>query len=406
MKKLFKIVLVLSVILAMTACTPDKPSDDETVQQGQEVQQDQQHQQKEQNETEDNSEPENNTEETEEADKPAKSETIEITVSGGVPSQPIDMSSDIDIKGPGIFWDASERVLTLENVNLKSAEDALIKVPVSADAAIILKGKNTLTHTSGYMALGYSQWRSGGNLTIKGSGSLKVDGIIHLYGDYLTMDGCSFEAVNTADGNGENTLQMLGSGGLIVKNGADVKISGGLNCGSSSDKLVVDGASLSLYGQGSSSYSLQTGSDINIVNGGSLRIESDGLKGIEMTRSLLVDETSSLYINVTGDKGIGIFNDYEADISLLGKDVYIYGEDKAILAEDLGSEPKLVLAEVAAGKYFPVIVQSPFGAEYGYRATVVDDPDTPVEYESYDTTEHGGTGYTYNLTAGVREISW
>ena len=406
MKKIFNIMLVLSVILTMAACTPDKPAEDETVQQGQEVQQDQQHQQEEQNEAEDNSEPENNTEETEEADKPAKPETIEITVSGGVPSQPIDMSSDIDIRGPGIFWDASERVLMLENVNLKSYESALIKVPVTVDATIVVKGENSITHTKGYMALGYTKQRSGGNLTIKGSGSLKVDGIVHLYGEHLIVDGCTFEAVNTAGGNGENTVQMLGSGGFTAKNGADVTIDGSLNCGSGSDKLLVDGASLTVTGGDEGGYAIQTGSDVSVLNGGSLRIEHDGGKGIEMTRKLLVDQTSRLYIKITGDKGLGIFNDYEADLSLLGKEVYIYGGDKAILAEDLDSQPQIVLADAAAGKYFPAAVQSPFGAEYGYRATVVDAPDTLVEYESYDNTKHGGSGYTYNLTAGVKEISW
>lgn len=406
MKKLFKIVLVLSVILAMTACTPDKPADDETVQQGQEVQQEQQHQQEEQNEAEDNSETENNTEETEEADKPAKAETIEITVSGGVPSQPIDMSSDIDISGPGIFWDASERVLTLENVNLKSSESALIKVPVTVDATIVVKGENSITHTKGYMALGYTKQRSGGNLTIKGSGSLKVDGIVHLYGEHLIVDGCTFEAVNTAGGNGENTVQMLGSGGFTAKNGATVTIDGSLNCGSGSDKLLVDGASLTVYAGKNSGYAIQTSSNVSVVNGGNLRVESNGVKGIDMTRNLLVDETSSLYIKAAGENDFGISNHYEADIRLLGKSVYIYGGKKAIIAEDLDSEPTLILADAAAGKYFPVIVQSPFGPEYGYRATVVDDPDISVEYESYDTEEHGGTGYAYNLTAGVKEISW
>jgi len=404
-KKLFKIVLVLSVILAMTACTPDKPADDETVQQGQEVQQDQQHQQEEQNEAEDNSEPENNTEETEEADKPAKPETIEITVSGGVPSQPVDMSSDIDITGPGIFWDASERVLTLENVNLTSDQEAIIKVPVTVDAAIVLKGRNTLINTKGYSVISYTKHRRGGNLTIKGSGSLKADGIIHLYGDWLTVDGCSFEVVNTAGGNGENTVQLLGSGGFAAKNGAEVLIDGGLNCGSASDKLIVDGASVAVTG-GNSGYAVQTSSDVNVINGGSLRIERDGDKGIDMTRKLLVDDTSALYIKVTGDKGIGVFNSYDADAKILGKSVYIYGGNKALLLEDLHAEPEIVMAEAANGKYFPVAVQSPFGDGYGWRATVVDDPDKQVEYESYDSSVQGGTGYTYNLTAGVKEISW
>ncbi len=72
-----------------------------------------------------------------------------------------------NIRGEGYEWNNPDDILTLNGLNIDTADDYGLKIPDGA--TVILKGKNTIKASKAALYIG-------GNVIIKGSGSLTLEG--------------------------------------------------------------------------------------------------------------------------------------------------------------------------------------------------------------------------------------
>ncbi len=150
---------------------------------------------------------------------------ISISAANNSVSKSIDLISlDQSTIGNGYEWDNRKSVLTLDNLNLSTADDFGINLP--AGSTIILNGSNSIkTSKYGIYCLGA--------LTIKGSGSLTIDapqigisGVSTKEKHQIVLRSGSITIKGASTGIYAEKSELVFSGANIKINAAESSISG------------------------------------------------------------------------------------------------------------------------------------------------------------------------------------
>lgn len=182
-----------------------------------------------------------------------------------------DVLGDAD-EGATVIYNAASNTLTLNGADLNTNNTEFKAIFTKQDLTIQLKGQNKLADMEGATAPLYS---ANGDLTIQGQGSLDVTSKLNfiITNGLLTIDGAKLTSQSPQDviGGGISSAK-----GIIIKNNADINITGGnaLFSENGVGSLTVSDSNLTL--KGGNTWAIEVAKDIKITNS-NLSVEGNGV---------------------------------------------------------------------------------------------------------------------------------
>jgi hypothetical protein len=146
-----------------------------------------------------------------------------------------DEDQSISIGGGTATWDATNKKLTLNNVNISedSGQNAIIEF--LEDGTLVLVGENTLTNTGDYYGIYASN-----DLTIEGNGTLTITAKLRSMRivNNLTINGAKLDLNIT---NNQSNLYGLEADKITIKNNSNVKVNAkGVAIGANANLTIED----------------------------------------------------------------------------------------------------------------------------------------------------------------------
>ena len=249
-----------------------------------------------------------------------------------------------DAKGPGYNWDASKHTLTLNNANILNKSRSMITLNNDYHVTIIVKGNNTLTGIDSISSLidrrksttsgvdnnsKYSLTRQR-NLTIKGDGTLTINGIIYPHYTNLIVNGAKLNIITPQNVNW-NSINF--TRGLVLKNGAKVYVNKGIN----NDKdLIIDNSTLIAASalENTPGNPIDNTGDITVENKGILKayttgekIASAGDRSAILCNNIIADDTTIFEARCEGPIAI---DSLQGKVSILSRKINISAEEQAV----------------------------------------------------------------------------
>ncbi len=223
-------------------------------------------------------------------------------------------AGNVDKTADGYFWDKDNLTLTLSGLNLTYTGDTTELLRLPANSKIILTGTNTITNNYNDTGSSVSGVFCLGDLTIEGTGELRITTTIinvghsrsayglNVYGN-LTVDDATVTANVTHPRSGDAYGVLTDNSGAITVNSGSLSGSATTGDGdaagmSSAGAITVNGGTVTANGTatGDGSGSGMGGSSVE-VNGGAVTVT-----GTSTTGAALGVEVSGLTVNG------GVFN--------------------------------------------------------------------------------------------------
>lgn len=249
-----------------------------------------------------------------------------------------------DARGPGYYWDASKHTLTLNNANILNKSRSMITLNNDYNVTIIVKGNNTLTGIDGISSLidrrksttsgvdnnsKYSLTRQR-NLTIKGDGTLTINGIIYPHYTNLIVNGAKLNIITPQNVNW-NSINFTRD--LILKNGAKVHVNKGIN---NENDLIIDNSTLIAASalENTPGTPIDNTGDITVENNGILKAYTTGEKiaseedsSAILCNNIIADDTTIFEARCEGPIAI---ESLQGKVSILSRKINISAEEQAV----------------------------------------------------------------------------
>ena len=150
--------------------------------------------------------------------------TVSAAPQGNAITQTVNLATiSKNARGDGFVWDNINDTLTLENLNINTADEFGMKLP--KNATVILKGNNYITAASvGLVCTGQVTFEGSGTLSITaGDVGIDMTGVYTTHLARFRSGSVTVTAGKTAIRSGSAELSFMGSGIHLTVNGADGK---------------------------------------------------------------------------------------------------------------------------------------------------------------------------------------
>lgn len=317
-------------------------------------------------------------------------------------SKTIDLNSTKNLKGAGYSWNASTHTLTLSDADLRATDKPIFLLDKTESVKIVLKGENRLS-CEGAAAIAGSG-KKGEKLTFSGKGSLDIEGYVDVYSSGITIANCALSIAPGEKTKGSaRSFNNGGKGDFLVTGGARVNLKNGLNTGSSSDNLIVNGAYLTVESN-TFGPTVEVSDKVILKNGGELRAYnayesalgySRFSNALYSIRGLDADETST--IEAISQSGAAV-KVVLGDCRLESQDIHLQGNKQAMIIQQ-SALPKMILPTdenwtytAKAGKADDVEI---------YAATLCEKAGETVTYDYLQEEMTGGTAEVAYMSTAV-----